>query len=451
MVLPSRLTHWRIEAVFPEGHTFTTAMLLGADDVLRRQTSLRYQTFYRLKRTGTWITTWGGGDYDAAFLAIPFGPGIDYEAELSRLGPYGAALGAVAMRPSVAPESIEAHEASLRDLVARRPDPCAIVVHLPKKENFWSARVQKIIAHREPYALRACPRTDDASAVVIHFDIPTTEHPRHCYEQAIELAKELSPTFEIDRSGFEAAVRALEAAGVEPGDPAALALYGDSLDLYPPAEKRHWAIFVEPGSTNPIAFVREVARRRWVRSSEAEGPVDAAVVFIDLQEEKDLSAALGRIRGPRTPECSVEVASERQGRLRAKDEVSDAVAIWVRGPRGIAFPVAEWWSAMEEAGLVLGDGDMFYGCDDDGDAFMAEPFLAGQLRYFHAGDLNGPVRFDAVRLSVIVGEGADLERRLKAMHRCAKHIAGKLGARVTNARGRPHRLATIRTWLRRWL
>ncbi len=155
----------------------------------------------------------------------------------------------------------------------------------------------------------------------------------------------------------------------------------------------------------------------------------------------ELAAAATSIGGLARPEGSVDDALRKMAEFEARRAITEAEAlILVAAPAGNAFPVRAWWDALQGAGLALGDGNLFWHYDADGnELFCAEPFT--RLGYFHRGDLDSNVTFPDVALRFRVRTAEDPERRLEAMHGYATAVATTLGAQLLDAEGNPFDLA----------
>lgn len=142
----------------------------------------------------------------------------------------------------------------------------------------------------------------------------------------------------------------------------------------------------------------------------------------------------GRIEPDFTPESAVD---RTIAAIELKQILEASVLLLVRRPDGVAPTVDEWWHAFEEAGLEVGDGDMFYRfeerIDEDGqrwpdEVFMVEPHSVGG--YFHRGDLGSGLTFPDMRFSFRLRGREQPQDDLSSMLTTARRVAAAVGGTV---------------------
>src|SRR4029077_13265028 len=108
-----------------------------------------------------------------------------------------------------------------------------------------------------------------------------------------------------------------------------------------------------------------------------------------------------RFDGRAEPEGTIADALKKMERASGRHAVQSATAgILVAAPAGQDYTIDQWWRALEGAGLVWGDGDLFWLPLGDGE-LCAEPYT--RQAYFHPGDrASGRVRLPDVQLHVRV-------------------------------------------------
>lgn len=200
----------------------------------------------------------------------------------------------------------------------------------------------------------------------------------------------------------------------------------------------------------------------WSLSTPSDVPLDAALWKIDLVQLayhrstaeqwmrgvlEDLEAAAAKLGARSVPEGSVANALEKMERAVALHSIRQAslgILVVARSREG--HTVDEWWRALEQAGFVWGDGDLFWLRLGTGE-LCAEPFT--RSGYFHPGDrASGRVRFPDVQLHIrlanIIG---DPHGALTRASEIAATVANTLGAQLTTTAGDAWSAPTARATL----
>jgi hypothetical protein len=217
----------------------------------------------------------------------------------------------------------------------------------------------------------------------------------------------------------------------------------------------------------PWPYCRDARTGAWFSLSvPTPDPLDALVWMIDLGQLlyrsreaasdflngvlPELADAAARFGARAVPESDVPTALTKMSRVEAWLRVRDREAvILITAPNGGAFAVRGWWRAFVNAGMVWGDGDLFWAHGDgaEGDEaedgneelFHAEPFSTNG--YFHRSDLNSEMGFPDAALRFRLRDAPDAVARLREMARVAAQVAGELGADLKTTDGKPFRLA----------
>lgn len=212
----------------------------------------------------------------------------------------------------------------------------------------------------------------------------------------------------------------------------------------------------------PWPYFRDARTKEWYSLSTAEPyPTDALVWMIDLQQlaykpldkaqdylEEVIPELMGRaakLGGSVQPASSIPDALAKMGRVQELLAIRDyEVRIVVTAPNEGTYDVAQWWQALEEVGLVYGDGDLFWlynkSNSEPYELFCAEPF--SQSGYFHPADRGSNVRFSDVSLFFRAREAPDPIALLRRMAEVAEHLAARLGAVLLTENGQPFDRAT---------
>lgn len=213
----------------------------------------------------------------------------------------------------------------------------------------------------------------------------------------------------------------------------------------------------------PWPYFRDaVTGEWWSLSLPGEYSVDALAWMIDLDQLAyrqpddarrflegvlpELEARAKRFGGVLVPELSIAEALAKMVEVRELVRIRDYEVTIVVAPAGPGYRVAEWWRALEGAGLQWGDGDLFWlyneAFTEDGaepyELFCAEPHSAPG--YFHPGDLESSVRFPDVGLHFRARRVSEPVELLRRMHRIAERVASSLGAVLRTDGGQPFEL-----------
>lgn len=209
----------------------------------------------------------------------------------------------------------------------------------------------------------------------------------------------------------------------------------------------------------PWPYFRDPTTGQWWSLSTPGGfPVDALAWMIDLDQLAykqpedarmflegvltELEVRAKQFGGVAVPEIPIPEALARMVKVRELLRVRDyVVMIVIAAPDGQAFRVADWWQALEGAGLEWGDGDLFWlynetFTEDDSqpyELFCAEPYSAPG--YFHPGDRDGSVRFPDVGLHFRARDVSGPGELLHRMFETAQRVASSIGAVLRTDRG----------------
>jgi hypothetical protein len=215
------------------------------------------------------------------------------------------------------------------------------------------------------------------------------------------------------------------------------------------AQTKQWWSLSSPGDYRVDALA-------WMIDLDqlAYKPLDEARAFLDdvLQELETRAAGFG---GVAKAEGTVPDALTKMGRVREMLRIRDyRVTVVVAAPEANSDGVAEWWRALEGAGLEYGDGNLFWlyneAADEDEsepyELFCAEPY--SRPGYFHAGDRADRVQFPDVALHFRARDVTDAVALLHRMADVGAALADQLGAVLLTERGQPFDLGAAEAHLR---
>jgi hypothetical protein len=223
----------------------------------------------------------------------------------------------------------------------------------------------------------------------------------------------------------------------------------------------------------PWPYFRDAQTKQWwALTTPDKFPVDALAWMIDLDQLgykplgeaqayleavlPELETRAARFGGAAEAEGTVPEALAKMGRVREVLRIRDyQVTVVVGAPEGEGYGIAEWWRALEGAGLEYGDGNLFWlynaSFTEDGsepyELFCAEPY--SRPGYFHPHDRGGKVRFPDVALHFRARDVADPVALLRRMAQVAEQAAASLGAVLLTDGGQPFELAAVESRLQK--
>jgi hypothetical protein len=200
----------------------------------------------------------------------------------------------------------------------------------------------------------------------------------------------------------------------------------------------------------PLPWYRDMETGQWWSLSYAgEETLDVFLWTIDLDQLSyksrddarsylrgtyaDLERVAEAAGGTAVPECDVDSAIEKMDRVVSWLSVRDFEAIIVvSAAPGYGYPVEAWWTALKDAALVPGDGDLFR--DVDG-RYVVEPY--SRPGFFHPEDLGQQVVFPDVAFRYLPRGRIDPLAEYREMASTALQVAAALDARVLSQTGQP--------------